>query len=57
MYFSIFRVTALVLFIYYLAGSPYVLPGYLSFAQWMIAKLAALVLAVMLYLAGRSKYR
>ncbi|MBQ9655054.1 MAG: hypothetical protein IJV38_03420 [Prevotella sp.] len=54
---SIFRVTAIVLFIYYLAGSPYVLPGYLSFAQWMIAKLAALGLAVMLYLAGRSKYR
>ena len=54
---SIFRMTAIILFIYYLAGCPYVLPGYLAFAQWLIAKLAALGLSIMLYYAGRSKYR
>lgn len=53
---SLFRATAVLLFIYYIAGAPYVLPAYLGIAQWIVAKLAALGMAITLYYCGRSKY-
>lgn len=53
---SLYRVTAVLLFIYFIAGAPYVLPTYLGIIQWIVAKLAAMGMAIMLYYCGRSKY-
>lgn len=53
---SLYRVTAIILFIYYIAGTPNVLPTYLGMVQWIVAKIAAIGMAIMLYYCGWSKY-
>ena len=53
---TLYRVTAVALLIYYIAGAPYVLPTYLAMVQWIAAKLSAVGMAVLLYYCGRSKY-
>lgn len=53
---SLYRMTAISLFIYYVAGTPNVLPTYLGMVQWIAAKIAAIGMAVLLYYCGCSKY-
>lgn len=53
---SKFRASGVTLIVAIVSSCPLAMPGYMALAQWIVAKLSAVLLALVLYYCAQSKY-